>query len=512
MTQEERNELRQIKSDPPSPKTLKNIKIKFKKNRINDEVNFQQAFFDNVYYDANPNPIKLDVPKEDFSQQTIPFEKIRNFRRMMRLQDELDRIRKNKMKPTMEIIAEEDYSKKMNAKGKLEDADNLESDHRPGIKPENTTLEEKKPGDGETVIGIQEISPREEKNKGELLARDRDKMVRDNDKFGKRFGKDKRSNFYDEGNAPGAIDRNNALIDDNELLGSFERDEAGTILIIQDKNGNLLDKKGRKVNKHGYLVDDKGNILNKKGELIYNADEIDFGEILQEPGNQSIKPDIPILKNSEDKIQPTDEEICSRRSDPVDPMMEDKPSNYDDLNMRNDHEIYFKNVQMVGIPIHDYENAQGKSIAHDPTLNINNFSEQNQNGYNMKKLNIEENKKNQVNTGFQSKASSKAGFPKKYGEDDILAELNIPQKKAIVNEEMKGDFQMNAFNKEINGDEFLGKEDNDPLRNQRLISQPSKTSLAGDSEKIRTLEKVYLQRLENANKKGKTKPSKYYIT
>ena len=119
VSQEEKNDERNLRSDPPTPKILKQIKVKFKKYKINEESLFVQPYFDNVDSNVNLEPKKAEFPTKDFCQQTNPLEKIRNFRRMMRLQDEMDRIKRNKLKSAMEIIKEEDYSKMQANKGKL---------------------------------------------------------------------------------------------------------------------------------------------------------------------------------------------------------------------------------------------------------------------------------------------------------------------------------------------------------------------------------------------------------
>ena len=44
----------------------------------------------------------------------------------------------------------------------------------------------------------------------------------------------------------------------NDILGDFDRDDKGNLLILQEnKTGNLIDKEGNRVNEKGYLIDEK---------------------------------------------------------------------------------------------------------------------------------------------------------------------------------------------------------------------------------------------------------------
>lgn len=57
-----------------------------------------------------------------------------------------------------------------------------------------------------------------------------------------------------------------ALLD---ILGDFDKDRKGNIIIRRDKDNIMIDKKGMKVNKKGYLIDDFDNIVNKEGTQIF---------------------------------------------------------------------------------------------------------------------------------------------------------------------------------------------------------------------------------------------------
>ena len=54
---------------------------------------------------------------------------------------------------------------------------------------------------------------------------------------------------------------NKRTFNENDILGEFDRDEKGNIILLQDKNGNYVDKLGRKVNERGYLINPQGDII-----------------------------------------------------------------------------------------------------------------------------------------------------------------------------------------------------------------------------------------------------------
>lgn len=45
------------------------------------------------------------------------------------------------------------------------------------------------------------------------------------------------------------------LFNENDILGDFDRDEKGNVVVLQDNKGNNKDKTGRPTNKRGYLLD-----------------------------------------------------------------------------------------------------------------------------------------------------------------------------------------------------------------------------------------------------------------
>lgn len=54
-----------------------------------------------------------------------------------------------------------------------------------------------------------------------------------------------------------------------DVIGDFDKDRNGNIIIRRDKNNMMVDKKGRKVNPKGYLIDDEGNVVNLDGKIMF---------------------------------------------------------------------------------------------------------------------------------------------------------------------------------------------------------------------------------------------------
>lgn len=65
-------------------------------------------------------------------------------------------------------------------------------------------------------------------------------------------------------------------------MGEFDRDEKGNIIILQDQEGNCIDKRGRRVNERGYLIDpNTGDIveMHDKQKMFDKQDIDERGEI-----------------------------------------------------------------------------------------------------------------------------------------------------------------------------------------------------------------------------------------
>lgn len=73
----------------------------------------------------------------------------------------------------------------------------------------------------------------------------------------------------------------------NDILGEFDRDERGNPQILQNRNGDFIDKDGNRVNEKGYLIDEKtGHIVEKEQKRkIFDADELDDRGELPPPFN-----------------------------------------------------------------------------------------------------------------------------------------------------------------------------------------------------------------------------------
>lgn len=68
----------------------------------------------------------------------------------------------------------------------------------------------------------------------------------------------------------------------NDILGEFDRDDKGNVVILENDKGELVDKNGQRVNEKGYLIDSKtGDVLeNQKMKKIFDKKELDErGEI-----------------------------------------------------------------------------------------------------------------------------------------------------------------------------------------------------------------------------------------
>lgn len=51
---------------------------------------------------------------------------------------------------------------------------------------------------------------------------------------------------------------------EHQIMGDFDKDEKGNIILLTNEKGDLIDKQGRKVNEKGYLRDRFGNIVSGK--------------------------------------------------------------------------------------------------------------------------------------------------------------------------------------------------------------------------------------------------------
>jgi hypothetical protein len=64
-----------------------------------------------------------------------------------------------------------------------------------------------------------------------------------------------------------------------DVIGDFDKDPNGDIILQRDKVGQYVDKKGRRVNEKGYLLDKKGNVIDNQGKVIFERKHLKDGEI-----------------------------------------------------------------------------------------------------------------------------------------------------------------------------------------------------------------------------------------
>ena len=100
------------------------------------------------------------------------------------------------------------------------------------------------------------------------------------------FPKDK---LGDDGELPAPFSLERFGFNYHEITGNLDKDKNGRPIIKKNKKGELVDKKGKKVNKKGFLVDNDGNIVDK------------FGRKKFEKGHLTDTDDLPQLFNYDAK-------------------------------------------------------------------------------------------------------------------------------------------------------------------------------------------------------------------
>jgi hypothetical protein len=58
--------------------------------------------------------------------------------------------------------------------------------------------------------------------------------------------------------------------DIRDIIGDFDKDRSGNIIIRRDKENKMVDKKGRRVNNKGYLIDGEENVINLDGKMVFD--------------------------------------------------------------------------------------------------------------------------------------------------------------------------------------------------------------------------------------------------
>ena len=69
----------------------------------------------------------------------------------------------------------------------------------------------------------------------------------------------------------------NRNFNENDILGEFERDTKGNIILLENKKGQIVDTKGALVNEKGYLIDGvSGNVIEKEQQrTVFKKSELD---------------------------------------------------------------------------------------------------------------------------------------------------------------------------------------------------------------------------------------------
>jgi len=126
-----------------------------------------------------------------------------------------------------------------------------------------------------------------------------------------------------------------------DIFGSFDKDEQNAILIRQTQDGKYLDKKDRIVNNFGYLIDDNENIINRKGELILKKEDF-IKEINQTTKDGDEKEVLEVISVCKEQSKKPEKNII-RDSAKEDPLMEDSPSKYNAINIKQDPMESYRN-------------------------------------------------------------------------------------------------------------------------------------------------------------------------
>ena len=69
----------------------------------------------------------------------------------------------------------------------------------------------------------------------------------------------------------------NRNFNENDILGSFDRDERGNLVLLENSKGQIVDKNGNLVNERGFLIDKvSGDVVDKdKRKSMFKAEDLD---------------------------------------------------------------------------------------------------------------------------------------------------------------------------------------------------------------------------------------------
>ena len=82
----------------------------------------------------------------------------------------------------------------------------------------------------------------------------------------------------DDGDLQKLLNYGGKRFDIKDVIGVFDKDANGKIMLQRGENGLLLDNVGRRVNSKGYLIDYDGNIIDRESRVIFVREHLKNGE------------------------------------------------------------------------------------------------------------------------------------------------------------------------------------------------------------------------------------------
>ena len=82
----------------------------------------------------------------------------------------------------------------------------------------------------------------------------------------------------DDGDVPKLLNYGGKRFDVKDVIGTFDKDSSGKIILLGPEGGPKTDKVGRPVNEKGYLVDPDGDIMDREGKRIFLKEHLKNGE------------------------------------------------------------------------------------------------------------------------------------------------------------------------------------------------------------------------------------------
>ena len=82
----------------------------------------------------------------------------------------------------------------------------------------------------------------------------------------------------DDGDVPKLLNYSGKRFDVKDVIGVFDKDASGNIILQRGHDGSMSDNMGRRVNEKGYLIDNDGNIVDREGKRIFVKEHLKNGE------------------------------------------------------------------------------------------------------------------------------------------------------------------------------------------------------------------------------------------